>query len=88
MYEEFNITDGGKRVSGRYVVRDGLVTVTAARNAGVDRRLHAKSGDACKDASASVAPERDVDRRQVTRGNRGLSWERPELNKSPHLCRS
>jgi hypothetical protein len=30
MYEECNITDGGKRVSGRYVVRDGMVTVTAA----------------------------------------------------------
>ncbi len=30
MYEVFNITDGGERVSGRYVVKDGVVTVTAA----------------------------------------------------------
>jgi hypothetical protein len=29
MYEKCSILDGGKRISGRYVVRDGMVTVTA-----------------------------------------------------------
>ena len=43
MYEKVSMEDGGKRISGRYVVKDGMVTATAS-NGRVTRRLDGSSG--------------------------------------------
>ena len=60
MTEKISIEVEGKRISGRYVVKDGMVIVTASdgrTTTGVIAESMLSPGDIRKDASASITPE-------------------------------